>query len=62
MPGKVIDQAPLAPTAEPTPPSDRWKGLTEPGTALAQGLDAIVDKDSRSTRVISSRAPGAPTR
>lgn len=46
MPGKVIDQAPLAPTAEPTPPSDRWKGLTEPGTALAQGLDAIVDKDS----------------
>jgi predicted lipid-binding transport protein (Tim44 family) len=46
MPGKVIDQAPLAPTAEPTPPSDRWKGLTEPGTALAQGLDAIVEKDS----------------
>ena len=45
MPGKVIDQAPLAPTAEPAPPSDRWKGLTEPGTALAQGLDAIVDKD-----------------
>ncbi|MGY3032386.1 putative lipid-binding transport protein (Tim44 family) [Bradyrhizobium sp. USDA 4354] len=46
MPGKVIDQAPLAPTAEPTPPSDRWKGLAEPGTALAQGLDAIVEKDS----------------
>jgi predicted lipid-binding transport protein (Tim44 family) len=36
----------MAPTAEPAPPSDRWKGLTEPGTALAQGLDAIVDKDS----------------
>ena len=46
MPGKVIDQPPVAPTAEPTPPSDRWKGLTEPGTALAQGLDAIVDRDS----------------
>jgi predicted lipid-binding transport protein (Tim44 family) len=46
MPGKVIDQAPLAPAAEPAPPSDRWKGLTEPGTALAQGLDAIVDRDS----------------
>jgi predicted lipid-binding transport protein (Tim44 family) len=45
MPGGPIDQA-AAPTAEPTPPSDRWKGLTEPGTALAQGLDAIVDKDS----------------
>src|SRR6185369_17710540 len=38
IPGKVIDQAPLAPTAEPAAPSDRWKGLTEPGTALAQGL------------------------
>jgi predicted lipid-binding transport protein (Tim44 family) len=46
MPGKVIDQAPLAPTTEPTPPTDRWKGLAEPGTPLAQGLDAIVDKDS----------------
>ena len=42
IPGKVIDQAPLAPTAEVTPPSDRWKGLAEPGTALAQGLDAIA--------------------
>src|SRR3569833_766816 len=46
MPGKVIAQAPLAPTAEPTPPSDRWKGLAAPGTTLAQGLDAIVDKDA----------------
>ena len=32
MPGAVIDQAPLAPTADVTPPSDRWKGLAEPGT------------------------------
>jgi predicted lipid-binding transport protein (Tim44 family) len=46
MPGKVIDQAPVAPAAEPAPPSDRWKDLAEPGTALAQGLDAIVEKDS----------------
>lgn len=46
MPGKVIDQAPLAPTTEVAPPSDRWKGLTEPGTALAQGLDDIAAKDS----------------
>ena len=46
IPGKVIDQAPLAPTAEVAPPTDRWKGLTEPGTALAQGLDAIVARDS----------------
>ena len=42
----MIDQAPLAPTAEVTPPSDRWKGLAEPGSALAQGLDAIVARDS----------------
>jgi predicted lipid-binding transport protein (Tim44 family) len=46
MPGKVLDQAPVAPTAEVAPPSDRWKGLTEPGTALAQGLDAIVAQDT----------------
>ena len=46
IPGKVIDQAPLAPTAEVTPPSDRWKGLAESGSALAQGLDAIAARDS----------------
>jgi predicted lipid-binding transport protein (Tim44 family) len=46
IPGKVIDQAPLAPTAEVTPPSDRWKGLAEPGSALAQGLDSIAVRDS----------------
>ena len=46
IPGAVIDQAPLAPTADVVPPSDRWKGLTEPGTPLAQGLDAIVAHDS----------------
>src|SRR3954463_1392767 len=32
MPGSVIDQAPLAPTADVSP-SDRWKGIAEPGTA-----------------------------
>jgi len=46
MPGKVIDQAPLAPTAEVAPATDRWKGLAEPGTQLAQGLDAMVAQDS----------------
>jgi predicted lipid-binding transport protein (Tim44 family) len=46
MPGAVIDQAPLAPTADVVPPTDRWKGLAEPGTALAQGLDAIATQDS----------------
>ena len=46
IPGTVIDQAPLAPTAEVTPPTDRWKGLAEAGTPLAQGLDAIALLDS----------------
>jgi predicted lipid-binding transport protein (Tim44 family) len=27
------------------PPSDRWKGLAEPGTALARGFDAIAAQD-----------------
>ena len=46
LPGSVIDQAPLAPTADVAPPTDRWKGLAEPGTPLAQGLDAIAAHDS----------------
>jgi len=46
IPGKVIDQAPLAPTAEAAPATDRWKDLAESGSALAQGLDAIVARDS----------------
>ena len=46
IPGTVIDQAPLAPTADIAAPSDRWKGIAEPGTALAQGLDAIAAQDS----------------
>jgi predicted lipid-binding transport protein (Tim44 family) len=46
IPGAVIDQPPLAPTADVAPPTDRWKGLAEPGTPLAQGLDAIAAQDS----------------
>jgi predicted lipid-binding transport protein (Tim44 family) len=46
IPGTVIDQVPLAPTADVVPPTDRWKGLAEPGTSLAQGLDAIAAQDS----------------
>ena len=46
MPGSVIDQPPMAPTAEVATPSDRWKGIAEPGTPLAQGLDAIVAQDA----------------
>ena len=46
IPGTVIDQAPLAPTADIAAPSDRWIGIAEPGTTLAQGLDAIAAQDS----------------
>jgi predicted lipid-binding transport protein (Tim44 family) len=46
MPGKVIDQPPPVPTVEPAPVTDRWKGVAEPNTPLAQGLDAIVAQDS----------------
>ncbi len=46
MQGPVIDQAPAAPPAEVTLPTDRWKGLAEPGTPLAQGLDTIATQDS----------------
>jgi predicted lipid-binding transport protein (Tim44 family) len=45
MPGSVIDQPPPLPSAEATP-SDRWKEIAEPGTPLAQGLDAIATQDS----------------
>jgi predicted lipid-binding transport protein (Tim44 family) len=46
MPGGTIDQTPLAPTADAVPAADRWKGLTEAGSPLAHGLDAIVAQDS----------------
>jgi predicted lipid-binding transport protein (Tim44 family) len=46
IPGAVIDQVPLAPAADVAPATDRWKGVAESGTPLAQGLDAVVALDS----------------
>jgi predicted lipid-binding transport protein (Tim44 family) len=46
MPGKIIDQPPPLPSADVAPSTDRWKGIAEPGTPLAQGLDAIAAQDS----------------
>ncbi|ABD85874.1 Tim44/TimA family putative adaptor protein [Rhodopseudomonas palustris] len=46
LPGAVVDQAPQTPSADVVPPTDRWKGVAEPGTPLAQGLNAIVAQDS----------------
>lgn len=46
VPGKVIDQAAPVPSAEVVPQADRWKGVAEAGSALAQGLDAVATQDS----------------
>jgi hypothetical protein len=43
MPGVVNDQAPLAPTADVAPPTDRWKGLAEPGTP-AEALQTQIPR------------------
>ncbi len=45
LPGTIIDQAPLAPTAEPVPVADRWKGVAAPDSALATGLNEIAASD-----------------
>jgi predicted lipid-binding transport protein (Tim44 family) len=44
-PGANTDAAPLAP-ADPTPVADRWKGIAEPDSDLAHGLDAIAKEDT----------------
>jgi predicted lipid-binding transport protein (Tim44 family) len=60
MPGSTIDHAPLAPAADVLPAADRWKGVAEPGTSLAAGLDAIVAQDaSFDPRHFISGAKGA---
>ncbi|ODM74343.1 Tim44/TimA family putative adaptor protein [Bradyrhizobium elkanii] len=46
IPGSVIDQPASAAPTEPVEPTERWKGIAEPGTALAQGLDAVAAQDS----------------
>ena len=61
MPGAVIDQAPLAPTRD-VAPTDRWKGIAEPGTPLAAGLDGIVAQIPRSIRGTLSPVHAAPMR
>lgn len=45
LPGANTDSAPLAP-GDPAPDVERWKGVAEPGSALANGLDAIAKEDS----------------
>jgi predicted lipid-binding transport protein (Tim44 family) len=44
LPGRG-GEAPAAPAA-PADPAERWKGIAEPGSAVATGLDAIAQADS----------------
>jgi len=60
MPGAVIDQAPLAPTADVVPPSDRWKGWPNPARRWPRDLTASPLRIRRSIRDISSAAHAAP--
>jgi len=43
LPGRAPDTT--QPPPLPAEPAERWKGLAEPGTALALGLDAIARED-----------------
>ena len=43
LPGRAPDAAQK--TAEPVEAIDRWKGIAEPGSALATGLDAVARED-----------------
>lgn len=42
LPGRAPD---TQKSTEPVEPVDRWKGIAEPGSALANGLDAIARED-----------------
>lgn len=46
VPGKLIDPGTPSQAPDTSSAADRWKGLTEPGSALGRGLDAIVAQDS----------------
>ena len=48
--------------AEPAEPAERWKGIAEPGSAVAAGLDAIAPPTQTSMPSISSPARARPTR
>lgn len=45
LPTATTDVAPLAPSADPVTPPDRWKGVATAGSALALGLDQIAASD-----------------
>jgi predicted lipid-binding transport protein (Tim44 family) len=46
LPNRAPEAAAAKPVEEPVAPGERWKGVAEPGSALAGGLDAIVGADA----------------
>jgi predicted lipid-binding transport protein (Tim44 family) len=44
LPGRVGEPPP--PPAAPVDPAERWKGIAEPGSAVAAGLNAVAQGDS----------------
>ena len=44
LPPRAADAAPT-PAADAEPAADRWKGIAEPGSAAAVGLDAVLAQD-----------------
>jgi predicted lipid-binding transport protein (Tim44 family) len=45
LPNRAPEAATPKPAEEPAAPGERWKGVAEPNSALAGGLDAIVAQD-----------------
>ena len=43
LPGRTADKSPVP--AQPADAAERWKGIAEPGSPLAAGLDAIARDD-----------------
>jgi predicted lipid-binding transport protein (Tim44 family) len=46
LPNRAPESAAAKPVEAPVAPGERWKGVAEPGSALAGGLDAIVAADA----------------
>jgi predicted lipid-binding transport protein (Tim44 family) len=46
LPNRTLDAAAPKPAEEAIEPGERWKGVAEPGSVLAAGLDAIAAADS----------------
>jgi predicted lipid-binding transport protein (Tim44 family) len=45
LPGPVVAAPPTSPATD-EPPVERWKGVAEPNSDLARGLDAVLAQDS----------------